>query len=131
MMAADLIVTRLAALAHGTRLSLFRLLVVAGPDGLTVGRIAEQLPIPAATLSFHLKELSQAGLISGRPQGRFIHYAVNVAAMNELIGFLTENCCGGEPCGITPVGVSPGASSSKTGACCPPKTSTLEQETLP
>ena len=108
-MNAAIAVDRLAALAQSTRLSLFRLLVVAGPDGLTVGRIAEQLAVPAATLSFHLKELSQAGLISGRQQGRFIHYAVNVAAMNELLGFLTENCCGGEPCGITPVA-----------ACCPP-----------
>lgn len=120
-MDADVIVDRLAALAQTTRLSLFRLLVVAGPDGLTVGRIAEQLPVPAATMSFHLKELSQAGLITGRQQGRFIHYSVNVAAMNELLGFLTENCCGGEPCGIAPT----------ANACCPPKISTTEQETQP
>ncbi len=120
-MDAETIVTRLAALAQGTRLALFRLLVVAGPAGLTVGRIAEQLPVPAATLSFHLKELSQAGLITGRQQGRFIHYAVNVSAMNELLGFLTENCCGGEPCGITPT----------ANACCPPITvAVIEQENL-
>lgn len=118
-MDAETTVTRLAALAHGTRLSLFRLLVVAGPAGLTVSRIAEQLPVPAATMSFHLKELSQAGLITGRPQGRFIHYAVNVAAMNELLGYLTENCCGGEPCGLAPT----------AGACCPPNQTTFEQKT--
>jgi len=91
-------VTRLSALAQDTRLSIYRLLVAAGPDGYIVDRIGEQLQVPAATLSFHLKELTHAGLIDARQEGRFIHYAANYAAMNDLLGFMTENCCAGEPC---------------------------------
>ncbi|MCX7071459.1 MAG: metalloregulator ArsR/SmtB family transcription factor [Gammaproteobacteria bacterium] len=87
----------LAALAQETRLSIFRLLVQAGPEGMTVGRIGEALEIPAATLSFHLKELSRSGLLGSRQESRFIWYFANYQAMNELIGYLTENCCRGQP----------------------------------
>jgi DNA-binding transcriptional ArsR family regulator len=83
----------LAALAQDTRLALFRLLVEHGPAGLTPGRMAEALDVPAATLSFHLKELTHAGLISARQQSRFIHYSAKFEAMNGLVGYLTENCC--------------------------------------
>lgn len=92
-------VTALAALAHDTRLALFRHLVQTGPDGCTPGELATRFGLPPATLSFHLKELSQAGLLSARQEGRYIHYAAHFAAMQELLGYLTENCCGGQPCG--------------------------------
>lgn len=91
-------VTALAALAHESRLSVFRLLVEAGPEGLPAGRISEQLALPPSSLSFHLKELSHAGLVSSRQQGRYIIYAANFTAMDALVGYLTENCCGGKPC---------------------------------
>ena len=83
----------LAALAQDTRLALFRLLVEQGPAGLTPGRIAEVLDVPPATLSFHLKELANAGLIRARQESRFIHYSADFEAMNGLIAYLTENCC--------------------------------------
>ena len=83
----------LAALAQETRLAVFRLLVEQGPTGLTPGRIAENLDIPPATLSFHLKELAHAGLICARQESRFIHYSADFETMNALVGYLTENCC--------------------------------------
>ena len=86
-------VTALAALAQATRLEIFRLLVRAGPAGLTVGRINESLEVSPPTLSFHLKELARAGLIESRQEGRFIHCSANFARMNDLLDFLTENCC--------------------------------------
>lgn len=85
----------LAALGQATRLSVFRLLVEAGPDGRMVGDIAEALSLPGATLSFHLKELSNAGLIEGEQRGRYICYRADFDRMNDLIEFLTSNCCGG------------------------------------
>lgn len=88
----------LAALAQESRLAVFRLLVQEGPGGLAASRIAEELGIPASSLSFHLKELSHAGLLASRQEGRFVIYAANIETMNGLIGFLTENCCGGLPC---------------------------------
>lgn len=91
-------VSRLGALAQESRLAIFRLLVQEGPEGLVVGRIAEALGLPNPTLSFHLKTLARAGLIEARQEGRFIHYRASYAAMNGLIDFLTENCCGGKPC---------------------------------
>jgi DNA-binding transcriptional ArsR family regulator len=94
----DNAVRALAALAQASRLEVFRLLVQAGPAGLPAGTIAERLAIPASTLSFHVKALSQAGLVQARQDGRFIHYSANFDAMNELIGFLGENCCGGQEC---------------------------------
>ena len=80
-------------MGHETRLAIFRLLVQAGPEGLIAGDIGEELALPAATLSFHLAHLSRVGLISARPEGRFIFYAADYAAMNELLSYLTENCC--------------------------------------
>lgn len=97
----------LAALAQGTRLGVYRLLVQRGPEGLPPGAIAEKLDVPNATLSFHLKELSQAGLVSARQEGRFIYYAANYSAVNALVGYLTENCCGGEECSIVSESVKP------------------------
>lgn len=88
----------LAALAQGSRLEVYRLLVQAGPDGLAASDIAERLGIPANTLSFHLKTLSHAGLVMSRQAGRFIYYSANYEQMNALLGFLTENCCGGRSC---------------------------------
>ena len=88
--------TALAALGNRTRLSIFRLLVEAGPEGRTPGDIAGELEMPGATLSFHLKELTLAGLISGEAQGRNIAYRADFDAMNRLVEFLTRNCCGGD-----------------------------------
>jgi DNA-binding transcriptional ArsR family regulator len=91
-------VAALAALAQETRLAVFRLLVQAGPTGLAAGEIGTQIGIPANTLSFHLKTLSQAGLLAARQEGRFIYYAAHYAAMDDLLAFLTENCCDGCQC---------------------------------
>ncbi len=91
-------VTALAALAQPTRLSVFRLLVETGPQGLPAGRIGETLGLAPATLSFHLKELANADLVDARNEGRFIFYAANFTVMNGLIQFLTDNCCGGQSC---------------------------------
>ncbi len=86
-------VESLAALAHESRLAIFRLLVKRGPEGYTPSELAERLEVPAPTLSFHLKELQRAQLIDVRREGRFLYYRPNFPAMNRLIGFLTENCC--------------------------------------
>lgn len=91
-------VRALAALAQGSRLEVFRLLVQAGPAGLAAGDIAGRLEIPASTLSFHVRSLLQAGLVESRQDGRFIYYSASFAAMNDLIAFLGENCCGGRAC---------------------------------
>ncbi len=88
-------VRSLAALAQEVRLRVFRALVVAGQDGLTPGTLAEQLGIAANTLSFHLKELAHAGLVSQERQGRHLIYRAAYQAMNELLAYLTENCCQG------------------------------------
>ena len=100
-------VTALAALAQDTRLAAFRLLVQTGPAGLPAGEIAGRLALPPATASFHLAQLSHAGLVKARAQGRFVIYTVDFDRMTGLLGFLTDNCCGGEPCGpqsCAPVG---------------------------
>jgi len=109
-------VKALAALAQETRLSIFRLLVQAGPQGVAAGRIGESLDVPPATLSFHLKELSHAGLVSSRPEGRFIYYSTDFERMAGLMSFLTQNCCQGMPeeC-LTVV-------ETALGRCCPPAT---------
>ena len=93
----------LGALAQETRLAIFRLLVQAGPAGRAAGTIGEQLGIPPATLSFHLTQLAGAGLVRPRQDGRFIYYSADFGAMNALVGFLTENCCGGNACGPQPI----------------------------
>jgi DNA-binding transcriptional ArsR family regulator len=88
----------LAALAQDARLAIFRLLVQKGPKGLCVGDIAAKFGMAPATLSFHLKELTSAGLLVARQEGRFIYYAPDFGEMNALVSYLTENCCGGESC---------------------------------
>jgi ArsR family transcriptional regulator len=87
-------IAALAALAQENRLAVHRLLVEHAPDGLTPGVIAERLGLPPATLSFHLKELSRAGLVRARAEGRFLRYRADIEAVNRLVEFLTENCCG-------------------------------------
>lgn len=85
----------LGALAQEHRLALFRLLVQVGDDGLAAGSLAEALQIPNSSLSFHLAQLARAGLIDQRRDGRSLIYSANYDAMNRLVGYLTENCCGG------------------------------------
>ncbi|HET9699381.1 MAG TPA: metalloregulator ArsR/SmtB family transcription factor [Burkholderiales bacterium] len=103
----------LGALAQETRLELFRLLVQFAPDGLPAGEIAEKLGVPAPTLSFHLKELSRAGLIEYRSEGRFVIYRARVDVLQELIGFLTDNCCQGAPDQCAPAAVPAPVSTSR------------------
>ena len=86
-------VTALGALAHENRLAVFRLLLEHAPVGLPAGVIGERLALAPATLSFHLKELARTGLVAAQPDGRFIWYRANVATMNGLVAYLTENCC--------------------------------------
>ncbi len=96
------VVTALAALAQPVRLRVFRALVVAGPQGLTPGALSEQLAVAGTTLSFHLKELMHAGLVSQERDGRHLIYRAAFAQMNGLLGYLTEHCCQGQVC--TPEG---------------------------
>ena len=88
----------LSAVAQESRLAVFRLLIQAGAEGMAASRIAEHLGIAPSSLSFHLKELAHADLLTSTQDGRFVIYCANFATMNALIGFLTENCCGGQPC---------------------------------
>lgn len=94
-MESDTVIRALGALAQEHRLALFRLLVQAGPEGLAAGAIAEALAVPASSLSFHLSQLTQAGLIAPRRESRSLIYSADYGAMNALVGFLMENCCGG------------------------------------
>jgi len=91
-------IAALAALAQESRLAVFRLLVQAGPEGMAASKIAEQISVTPSALSFHMKELSHASLVTSRHEGRFVIYSANFDTMNGLIGFLTENCCGGNVC---------------------------------
>jgi len=104
----DQVVKALAALAHPVRLKAFRALVVSGPQGLTPGVMQEGLGIPATTLSFHLKELASAGLVSHERASRNLVYRAAYDHMNGVLGYLTENCCAGADCAV--------ASASAT--CC-------------
>ena len=100
-------VRALAALAQETRLAVFRLLVEAGPSGLAAGEAGAELKLAPATLSFHLKELSRADLISARQDGRYIYYSANFFEMGALVGFLTENCCARDGMSCAPAGCRP------------------------
>src|SRR5688572_13695732 len=95
-------VPALAALAQASRLAVFRHLTALAPDGAHPGDIASALDIPANTLSFHLKALANAGLVTAEPNGRFIRYRADTGAMLDLVGFLTETCCGGDPSRCAP-----------------------------
>ena len=96
-------VDALAALAQESRLKVYRLLVEAGPAGLSAGRIGTELDLPPATLSFHLAHLARTGLVASRQEGRFVIYSADFQNMNELVGYLTENCCGtGRSCSPRP-----------------------------
>ncbi len=94
------VVASLAALAHPVRLQVFRALVVAGPAGMVPGTMQEGLGIPATTLSFHLKELANAGLVSAERASRNLVYRARFEQMNAVLGYLTENCCQGAGCGV-------------------------------
>jgi len=102
----------LSALAQPHRLAVFRRLVELGPDGAFAGELAELLAIPANTLSFHLKTLQQAGLIQPEPLGRNIRYRADFEAMRSLVGFLSENCCGGDESLCHPI-----VATAKTAGC--------------
>ncbi len=91
------IVSALSALAHEHRLRIFRLLVRAGPSGVPAGEIAEHVGISPTGMSFHLKELDHAGLVTSTRDGRFVRYAVRVEGMRQLLTYLTEDCCRGQP----------------------------------
>jgi len=107
------VIRALGALAHETRLAIFRLLVQAGEAGLAVGVIGERLGLPPATLSFHLAALRHAGLITTRRDGRTLYQATDYTAMNALMGYLSENCCQGADCGVA--------------ACAPARTAPSKQ----
>jgi len=91
-------IAALAALAQESRLAVFRLLVQTGPAGMAASKIAQHIAVTPSALSFHMKELAYAGLVSARHEGRFVIYSANFETMNDLIGYLAENCCGGNLC---------------------------------
>jgi len=97
MQATD-VIRALGALAQDHRLAVYRLLVQAGPAGVAAGALAEALDVPPSSLSFHLAQLANAGLVASHRQGRSVIYAADYTAMNSLMGYLTDNCCGGAPC---------------------------------
>jgi DNA-binding transcriptional ArsR family regulator len=105
-MDSNLVVRALGALAHESRLAIFRALVIAGPDGVAAGDIAQKVGLSPSSLSFHLKDLSHADLVRSRQNGRFIFYSANFDAMTDLVGFLTENCCAGADCSATNLSVT-------------------------
>jgi DNA-binding transcriptional ArsR family regulator len=102
-------ITALAALAQSMRLRIFRALIGAGPDGMTPGALGGLLDVPASTLSFHLKELMHAGLVTQERDGRNLIYRASMAQMTALLDYLTAHCCQGQPCGV-----------ALATPCCPP-----------
>lgn len=96
------VITALAAIAQESRLAVFRLLVQTGKEGMIASKISERLGIPASSLSFHLKELSHAQLLTAKQEGRFITYTANYCTMNCLLDYLSENCCAGDNCSNQP-----------------------------
>lgn len=102
MMKPAQVVKALAALAQPTRLAIYRLLVACGPEGMAAGQVAEKLKVSPATLSFHFRTLSHAGLLGSRQDGRFIYYAANFTVMSGIVAYLTENCCGGDAAACQP-----------------------------
>jgi ArsR family transcriptional regulator, arsenate/arsenite/antimonite-responsive transcriptional repressor len=111
----ELVIRALGALAQEHRLAAFRLLVQAGTEGMAAGAIAERLGVPASSMSFHLAQLGHAGLVTQRRESRSIIYAADYAAMNQLMGYLTENCCAGVPC-TAEIGCSPSTTTERTAA---------------
>ena len=107
-------VRALGSLAHDTRLAIYRLLVQAGQKGLAVGAIGEKLDVPPATLTFHLSSLRHAGLVSERRDGRTLYQVADYTAMNDLVGYLSENCCQGEDCGVVACAPAKPKQSSRT-----------------
>jgi DNA-binding transcriptional ArsR family regulator len=107
-------VLALAALAQGARLRVFRALVGAAHTGLTPGALAAMLDVAPSTLSFHLKELVHAGLVVVERDGRHLHYRPDLAQMTALLGYLTDHCCGGQPCSV-PASATP----TDPQPCCP------------
>jgi DNA-binding transcriptional ArsR family regulator len=116
VMRTDAVLAALAALAHETRLAIFRLLVERGPQGLAAGVLAERLAMPASSLTFHVQHLHRAGLLTQRRAGRHLIYAADFAAMRGLVAYLTENCC---------------AESAVAAAACGPPTLTGETHETP
>ena len=115
-MKATFAVAALSALAQENRLAVFRALVAAGPSGLCPSELSEELGVAAPTLSFHLAQLRHAGLLYFTREGRSLHYVANFDAMNALIGFLTENCCGGDASACSPVQRNPVPKTTKATA---------------
>jgi len=107
-------IAALGALAQETRLDIFRLLVQRGPEGMAAGEIGERLGQPSPTLSFHLNQLKFAGLIASRRESRSIIYSANFRTMEDLLGYLTENCCGGRPDACEAAGCAPRAAGVAT-----------------
>jgi DNA-binding transcriptional ArsR family regulator len=106
-------VKSLAALAQESRLAIYKMLVQVGPSGMAAGKISEQLGVSASALSFHMKELLHAGLVTSRHEGRYVIYCAQITRMNELLAYLTENCCGGNPCSpLSPVVCKPDTESA-------------------
>src|SRR5271167_2661432 len=116
-------IAALGALAQETRLDVFRLLVQKGPEGMPAGELGARLGQPSPTLSFHLSQLRFAGLVNSRRESRSIIYSANFKAMNDLLAYLTENCCGGRPELCAP---APGAASSAS-RCAPEQTITTDK----
>ncbi|QBK06578.1 ArsR family transcriptional regulator [Hylemonella gracilis] len=118
-MAEDEAVAALSALAQAQRLRVFRALVVAGPQGLTPGVLSVQLDVAPSGLSFHLKALLHAGLISSEPDGRHLVYRADFPRMNGLLDYLTEHCCQGAACDVAPAGkAAPTSKGGRKTVCC-------------